>query len=212
MNAYLVALFVLTWWASSRGHPRLAGSAAALATALKLGPVVLLWWFVTQRSWRSARAFAVAGAVFAVAGLVFAGLQANLDFAHLALGGDVKPAALSVTGMLQRLLKVPPSIARYGPIAATLIGLVAVALLRRHPRASFTAAILTTIYSSPVVLSGNFALLVAVAAPWVIAGPAGSPHEPSAREPLDRTSSGRRACSSAKLAGEAAALCLHACG
>src|SRR5450759_1751060 len=51
VNAYLVALFALTWWASSRGRPWLAGSAAALAAALKLSPVVLLWWFVTQRSW-----------------------------------------------------------------------------------------------------------------------------------------------------------------
>jgi hypothetical protein len=171
VNAYLVALFALTWWASSRGRPWLAGSAAALATALKLGPVVLLWWFVTQRSWRSARAFVVAGVVLAVVGVVFAGLQANIDFVHLALGGDIKPAALSVTGMLQRLLRVPPAIARYGTIVAIVVGLAAVLALRNHPRAAFAAAILTTIYSSPVVLSGNFALLLAVAAPWVLPRP-----------------------------------------
>jgi hypothetical protein len=174
VNAYLVALFALTWWASSRGRPWLAGSAAALATALKLGPVVLLWWFITQRSWRSARAFIVAGVVLAIAGVVFAGLQANLDFVHLALGGDIRPAALSVPGMLQRLLKVPPGIARYGTILATVVGLAAVLVLRKRPRAAFTAAILTTIYSSPVVLSGNIALLVAVAAPWVFPHPEGS--------------------------------------
>jgi hypothetical protein len=174
VNAYLVALFALTWWASARGRPWLAGSTAALATALKLGPVVLLWWFVTQRSWRSARAFVIAGIVFAVIGVVFAGLQANLDFVHLALGGDIKPAALSIPGMLQRLLKVSPGIAQYGTLVAIVVGLVVILALRNHPRAAFTAAILTTIYSSPVVLSGNFALLVAVAAPWVIPNPKGS--------------------------------------
>lgn len=171
VNAYLAALFALTWWASSRGRPWLAGSAAALATALKLGPIVLLWWFVTQRSWRSARAFVVASVIFGLVGLVFAGLQANIDFVHLALGGGVKPAALSVTGMLQRLLKVSPGVARYGTIGAAVLGLAAVLALRNRPRAAFTAAILTTIYSSPVVLSGNFALLVAVAAPWVLPPP-----------------------------------------
>ena len=74
-------------------------------------------------------------------------------------------------GMLQRILKVPPGIARYGTLAAIAVGLAAMLILRNRPRAAFTAAILTTIYSSPVVLSGNFALLVAVAAPWVLPRP-----------------------------------------
>jgi hypothetical protein len=168
VNAYLLLLFGLTWWASSRDRPWLAGSAAALATALKLGPVVLLWWFVTQRSWRSVRAFVVAGVALGAAGVVFAGLQANLDYVHLALGGDIRPAALSVTGMLQRLLRVAPEIARYGSIVAVVVGLGAILVLRNHPRASFAAAIITTIYSSPVVLSGNFVLLLALAAPWMM--------------------------------------------
>ncbi len=174
VNAELVALFALTWWASSRGRPWVAGSAAALATALKLGPVVLLWWFVTQRSWRSARAFVVAAAALGVVGVVFAGLQANFDFVHLAFGGGVQPTGLSVPGLLHRLLGVPTETARYGTIAAIAVGLAAILALRNHPRAAFAAAILTTIYSSPVVLHGNFALLVALAAPWAIPRPAGS--------------------------------------
>jgi hypothetical protein len=47
-----------------------------------------------------------------------------------------------------------------------LVGLAAIYLLRRWPRAAFAAAIATTIYSSPVVLPGNLALFLAVAAPW----------------------------------------------
>jgi hypothetical protein len=178
VNAYLVALFALTWCASSRDRQWLAGSAAALAAALKLSPVVILWWFVTQRSWRSARAFVVAAATLGVAGVVFAGLQANLDFVHLAFGGDVRPTELSVPGMLQGLLRVPPGTARYGTVVAIVVGLAAIQALRNHPRAAFAATILTTIYSSPVVLPGNFALLVAVAAPWVLPRPT-SPSEPA---------------------------------
>jgi hypothetical protein len=181
LNPYLVALFAVTWWSASRDRPWVAGSAAALATALKLGPLVLLWWFVTQRWWRSARAFAVALVVLGLAGVVFAGLQANIDFVHLALGGAVRPVGLSVPGMLHRLFKLGSDLTRYGTFAAVLIGMVAVAALRRHPRAAFTAAILTTIYSSPVVLQGNFALLVAAAAPWVLPARTGST-EPQAAE------------------------------
>ena len=183
LNAYLVGLFALTWWASSRGRPWLAGSSAALATALKLGPLVLLWWFVTQRSWRSARAFVLAGAVFAAVGVVFAGLQANLDFASLALGGNVKLSVWSVPAMLERLLGLAPGIARYGTIAAIVVGLAAVLGLRKHPRAAFAAAILTTIYSSPVVLEGNFALLLALAAPWALARSTGSTEPIAADRP-----------------------------
>ena len=182
VNAYLAVLFALTWWASSRDRPWLAGSAAALATALKLGPVVLLWWFVTQRSWRSVRAFVVAGVALAAAGVVFAGLQSNLDYVHLALGGDIRPAALSVTGMLQRLLRVPPEVARYGSIVAVVVGLGAVFVLRNHSRAAFAAAIVTTIYSTPVVLSGNFALLLALAAPWTMSRRSDQGEGPAAAE------------------------------
>jgi hypothetical protein len=115
-----------------------------------------------------------------VAGVVFAGLQANLDFVHLAFGGDVRPTELSVPGMLQGLLRVPQETARYGTVVAIVVGLAAIQALRNHPRAAFAAAILTTIYSSPVVLPGNFALLVAVAAPWVLPRPTG-PSEPATR-------------------------------
>ena len=173
VNAYLVGLFVLTWWASSRDRPWLAGTAAALATALKLGPVVLLWWFVTQRSWGSARAFVVAGVTLAAVGVAFAGIQAKSRLPPSRPGRRRPADCLSVPAMLERLLGMAPGIARYGTIAAVVVGLVAVMGLRQRPRAAFAAAILTTIYCSPVVLEGNFALLVALAAPWVLPRPAG---------------------------------------
>jgi hypothetical protein len=48
------------------------------------------------------------------------------------------------------------------------LGIVAIAALRDRPRAAFAVVIATTIYSSPVVLAGNLALFLAVAAPWAI--------------------------------------------
>lgn len=178
LNAYIVALFAVTWWASSRDRPWIAGFAAALATALKLGPLVLLWWFVTQRWWRTSRGFVVALAALGVVGVTFAGLQANIDFVHLAVGGGVRPTALSVPGMLHRLFKVSTETVRYGTTVALVLGLAAIFALRRYPRAAFAVAILTTIYASPVVLQGNFALLIAAAAPWVTAHPARGDPDP----------------------------------
>jgi len=166
VNAYLVAAFALTWWASCRDRPWVAGSMAALATALKLGPVVLVWWFITQRSWRSVRAFIVAGIALACLGLLLAGVHANVAYLKIALGG-VRPTPMSIPGMLHSFLHMPTGIARFGTYVGLAIGLAGVAVLRRHQRASFTVAIITAIFATPVVLPGNLVLLVAAAAPWV---------------------------------------------
>jgi hypothetical protein len=189
LNTYLVGLFALSWWASSRARPGIAGGAMALATALKLGPVMLLWWFITQRSWRSVRAFLIVGIALGVVGVVFAGTHANAAYVKIALGGGVRPTALSIPGMLQHGLGISAGIARYGTYVGVVLGAVVIAALRHHPRASFSVAILTTIYATPVIYPGNFAVLVAAAAPWVLPlpgrGGAAQPEEtaPDAGQP-----------------------------
>jgi len=199
LNSYLVGLFVLTWWAAARGRDGLAGVAAGLAAMLKLSPVVLLWWFVTRRSWSSTRAFLLTSLGLGLVGLVFVGLAANLDFVGLAFGGGVKPTGLSASalivsfGNLVHAAHFARLVAAHATLLATGLGLVLVVLLRRHPRAAFAAAILTVIYSSPVVNQGNFALLLALAAPWAITEarpvdtPVGALH-PGAREPASASS------------------------
>ena len=174
LNSYLVGLFVLTWWAASRGRDRLAGVAAGLAAMLKLSPAVLLWWFVTRRSWSSARAFLLASLGLGIVGLVFAGPAANLAFVGLAFEGGVRPTGLSASALIVSVgglfheAHLARLVAAHATLLATGLGLVLVVLLRDHPRAAFAAAILTVIYSSPVVNQGNFALLLALAAPWSI--------------------------------------------
>ncbi len=174
LNSYLVGLFVLTWWAASRRRVGLAGLAAGCAAMLKLSPVVLLWWFVTRRSWSSTRTFLLTSLGLGIVGLVFAGLAANLAFVGLAFEGSVRPTGLSAAALIVSLgnLVHEAHLARlaaaHATLLATSLGLVLVVLLRRHPRAAFAAAILTVIYSSPVVNQGNFALLLALAAPWAI--------------------------------------------
>jgi hypothetical protein len=150
---------------------------------LKLSPVVLLWWFVTRRSWSAARAFLLTSVGLGIVGLVFAGLAANLAFIGLAFGGGVRPTGLSASALIVSLgnLLHHAHLARLAAAHATLLatglGVVLVGLLRDHPRAAFAAVILTVIYSSPVVNQGNFALLLALAAPWAIreAGPVDTP-------------------------------------
>jgi hypothetical protein len=172
LNAYLLALFIVVWWATSAGRDHLAGVAGALATALKLGPILLLWWLVLQRRWRSVISLVIGLAAFGVLGLIFAGPQANLDYARIAIGGSIRPQGFAVADILRGWFGLTLGASSGVTVLVLLSGVVAMALLRRWPRASFAVAIATTIYSSPVVLAGNLALFLAVAAPWPITPPA----------------------------------------
>lgn len=165
LNAYLLALCVLVWWASNRYLPRLAGAAAGLAAVLKLGPFALAWWFLVRRDWPALKAFVATVAILGLVGLVGAGLDANLAFARLALGSNIKPTGLSVPGMLEAWFHVTPRHAGLGTIVATVGGLALVYLSRRRARISFFVTMLVIVYSSPVVLAGNLAVLLAAATP-----------------------------------------------
>ncbi len=105
-------------------------------------------------------------AVFGFVGLLFAGLPANADYLHIALGGGIRPQGFALADVLAHLFNLGLGQVQSATFVALPVGLAAIYLLRRWPRAAFAAAIATTIYSSPVVLPGNFALLLAVAAPW----------------------------------------------
>ena len=174
INVYLVALLITVWWATCRNRPGIAGAAAALAAVLKLGPFLILWWFVTRRAWASARAFIATSLVLVLIGLVFAGLSNNLNFAYLALGGRIRPSPWSVAAiakLLGNLIHQPhlgQIIGRYSIYLVIGTGFVAIAALRDHPRASYAVTVVTIIFSSPVVLQGNFMLLLALATPWVM--------------------------------------------
>jgi hypothetical protein len=171
LNGYLLALCVIVWWATSRRRPWLAGSAAALAAVLKLGPFALGWWLLVRRDWTALKAFAATVAALGIVGLLGAGLDANLAYLRLALGAHVTPTALSVPWMLERLFHVSSRTAGIGTIAATVVGLIAIYLMRHRPRLSFFITLLVVIFSSPVVLAGNFALLLAAASPWAVIDP-----------------------------------------
>ncbi len=168
LNGYLTGLCVLAWWASSRGRPWLAGAAAGLAAMLKLGPFALVWWLVVRRDWPAVKAFVATVVILGIVGLVGAGLDANLAFARLTLEAGVSPSSLSVAWILHTKLGLDPHLANLGTMVATVVGLGIVFATRRRARISFLVTILVVIYCSPVVLVGNFALLLAAVAPWVV--------------------------------------------
>ncbi len=175
LNGFITGLCVLAWWATGRGRPWLAGAAAGLAAMLKLGPFALVWWLVVRRDWPAVKAFAVTVLALGIVGLVGAGLDANLAFARLTLSAGVSPSSLSVAWILHTRLGLDPQLANLGTMVTTIVGLALVYATRRQARVSFLLTILVVIYCSPVVLVGNFALLLAAVAPWVVPDRIGTP-------------------------------------
>ena len=175
LDGYLTGLCVLVWWASTRGRSRLAGAAAGLAAVLKLGPFALAWWLVVRRDWPAVKAFVVTVVILGIVGLLGAGLDANLAYVRLALGAAVTPTPLSIPWMLHTWLGMTQTVANLGTIVGTIVGLGVVYAARRQARLSFLVTILVVIYCSPVVMVGNYALLLAAVTPWAMPVQSGQP-------------------------------------
>jgi hypothetical protein len=184
LNGYVTGLCALVWWAAVRGRARLAGITAALAAVLKLGPFVLVWWFVVRRDWPAMKTFIATVGVLGIVGLLGAGLDANLAFMGIALGGHITPTALSVPWLLEAAFHLHPRLADLGTIVATVVGLAVIYATRRRARLSFLVAIMVVIWSSPVVLVGNLVILLAAAAPGEAPAPLG-PIDPDHERQLE---------------------------
>jgi len=175
LNAYLLGLCVVTWWAAAHGRSWLAGAAAATAAVLKLGPFALGWWLFVRRDWSAVAAFGATVGVLGIVGLIGAGVHANVAFVRLALSSQIQPTSLSVPWLLAFVFHASPRQEAIGTTVATIVGLIAVFGARRHARISFLLTLLVVIFSSPVVLGGNFVLLLAAVSPPAMPGPESMP-------------------------------------
>jgi hypothetical protein len=175
LNAYLLGLCVVTWWATAHGRSWLAGAAAATAAVLKLGPFALGWWLFVRRDWSAVAAFAATVAILGIVGLLGAGVHANVAFVRLALSAQIRPTSLSVPWLLAFVFHASPRQEATGTVVTMIVGLIAVFAARRHARISFLVTLLVIIFSSPVVLGGNFVLLLAAASRPAMPGPESTP-------------------------------------
>lgn len=165
VNAYLVVLLVLVWWASAKDRPMVAGTAAALATSLKLLPVLLLPWFVATRNWRAAVAFLCAAAVLLFLTIVGAGW--NNAIAYLGVVGQTRTSgatSISLPGIARALGAPDALVAAVSPlvIAGALVFAFA---MRSRPGLTFGAMVVAVVFGSPVIHQGTLALLLAAIAP-----------------------------------------------
>jgi hypothetical protein len=170
VNTFLLLGSVLVWrWAGERREPW-AGTLTALLVMLKISPVVLAWWLVTQQRWTAVRAGVVAGLVLGAVSLLGAGLDAHIRFLEITRDtATVGVSDLSLGG-IARWLGVSPALAQLLPTVMLVCGLAGVLLLRARPGLAFALAVATMTLGSPVVNINSYALLLGCLAPamWPI--------------------------------------------
>jgi hypothetical protein len=167
MNAILLLGAVLTWRWATHGREAWAGVVTALGIVLKVSPLPLAWWLITQRRWTAVKAGIAGGVVFAAISVLGAGLDAHFTFIQVTRDtATIGPSDLSLAG-IAKFLSVAPSIANALPVAMLVIGFVGIVLLRRRPDFAFALAMITMTLGSPVVNINSYALLLGCLAPWM---------------------------------------------
>ncbi|HEY7736729.1 MAG TPA: glycosyltransferase family 87 protein [Candidatus Limnocylindrales bacterium] len=189
LNGFVLLGLVLTWRATALGHERAAGALSAALTAFKVTPALLGWWLLTQRRWLALRWYAVAGLAILAVSVVGAGLDAHLGYLGIVRDtASVGQRHLSLAGMA-KFVGLAPEIANLLPSLALALGVIGIALLRRHPDRAFVVAVVTLIFGSPTVNINWFVLLFACLAPlaWPWQGLAAEPGTERAPEHQRRT-------------------------
>ena len=185
VNAYLVALLALVWWAIANDRPNVAGGAAALAAAIKVFPVILLPWFFLTGNLRAGRAFLVAAGILLLVTLAGAGVGNTFGYlAVMGQTGTAGPTAISLPGIAEAV-GLPAAIAT-ALIPVALVGTLSAAFLLRHrPPLSFAAVMIGMVAGSPVIHQGSLALYLTALIPFtpgLTMTPSGEhsvPHSPS---------------------------------
>ena len=156
-NAFMPAVYVLLWRFRDRAW---IGGLIAVAASIKLAPIAMAGWLIGTRRWRALAATVVTGVVvFVVAGLG-AGFHSYVEYLGT-LGGNT-PTPLSLSGQTD----IPW--ASYALLAGGV--LIAIAIGRRYPTASWAVALLASVLGTPALYASGLVSLLALTAPLVGTG------------------------------------------
>lgn len=172
LNALLVAGIVAAWVLLVRGRDVPAGAVIAAMTALKLTPVVLAWWLITQRRWSGVKGFVAAGLAIAAVSILGAGLSAHLEYLGIVRQTSATGTSVLSLAGVARYVGVDPAIAALLPFGALMLGGASIWLLRDRPSAAYAAAVVTMLLGSPVINVNWFTILLTALAPavWPMSG------------------------------------------
>jgi hypothetical protein len=153
-NAFAPAVYLLMWRFRDRAW---IGVLIAALASVKLAPIAMAGWLIGTRRWTALAVTAIAGvAIFLIGGLG-AGFGSYIDYVGTL--GSNNPTSLSVSGQTH----IPW--ASYAFLAGG--ALVAIAIGRRYPTASWAVALLASVLGTPALYASGLVSLLALAAPLV---------------------------------------------
>jgi hypothetical protein len=171
VNCYLAPMLVGAWFASERGHGASSGALVAIATAIKVTPIVYLAWILARRDRPGTVGFVAAGLGCLVFSLLGAGIGAHLDYLTVIRDtGTVGVTPLSMPGILISS-GLPAGLAALAIPAYAVLGVLAVVQLRHRSGPAFAAATLASVFAAPSLGYHSLPLLLPAVAPF----PAGTP-------------------------------------
>ena len=157
-SAYLIALLWLGWQARTR--PVVAGLSVAIATAVKLTPILLAVWAVTYRP-RMVPGWLAAGVVILLISVIGAGIEAHVTWL------DLIPRDAPSPGSLASFLGLPASITSGIVCAGTLV----MSVRTRDERQAFAICVIGATLATPALWFTSLSLLLAAAAPYTMLRP-----------------------------------------
>ena len=171
VNGLLIGAFVVVWYLADKPATTrrdiAIGILIALATAVKIGPVVFGIWLLAIGRWRAAAATIAAGLVIAGVTLVAAGPGIVAEYLKVAAdtaNGGV--TSLSVGGLLQAL-GLPNSVVAAAPLGVVALAGALAVLLRRHRRRAFSIVAVGATFAVPVIRFETLSMLLVALAPWM---------------------------------------------
>jgi hypothetical protein len=177
LNALLAPALAVVWLAFKRDRTGatdgLVGVLVGLAAVLKLGPVILVWWLITQRRWWAVTAAVATGLVLLGATALLGGTSAFTDYLQLLGSAGAAPSPLSLPGLAAAAGFEP--IVGYGAIvvlaAATALAMF---VLRDRPGLTFALAVLCSLVIVTIVRIETLVVGIAALTPWAVHRAAGS--------------------------------------
>ena len=184
VNAFIALLLVAVAFSASRGLWALAGGALAVAAAIKLLPLLLLAWFVTQRRWAAVRAFVIVSVALGLVTLIGGGLGNLIAYIDVMRStASVGATPYSVPGWLANWGVSGPLVG-FATVLVMTGGVIAIWLARRSPGRAWILGVITVLFGSPVVMLGNYSVLLAAFVPVAPAATNGSVAASTADLPL----------------------------
>jgi hypothetical protein len=168
VNGLLVAGIAATWLLAWSGRDGWAGALIGVMAAVKLWPVLLIVWFLTQKRFDVFNGLIASTMVMALISLLGAGISTHIEYLTTVAPTAVGQASLA--GLIQAATGVFLPWIAYVVLA---LGTVEVWALRSNPRLAWAAVVLTMVFGSPAFHVGTLILLFGALVPWTDRAPTG---------------------------------------